>query len=60
MATERSVAPIEEEEPGKAALTELFEEVRNGDMPVIVERIVTDSDAIVREVRSGLTNTSGR
>jgi type I restriction enzyme R subunit len=29
----------------------LFDEVRNGDTPVVVERIVTDIDEIVRHVR---------
>jgi type I restriction enzyme R subunit len=32
-------------------LTELFEEVRNEDTPVMVERIVNDIDEIVRYVR---------
>ncbi len=32
-------------------LTELFESVRNGETPVIVERIVVDIDDIVRVVR---------
>ena len=36
---------------GKAALTELFENVRNKHTPVIVERIVSDIDGIVRMVR---------
>lgn len=36
---------------GKAALTELFENVRNRNTPVIVERIVNDIDGIVRMVR---------
>jgi type I restriction enzyme R subunit len=45
-------APTEEpEDRGKAALTELFEGVRNGNTPVMVERIVTDIDEIVRIVR---------
>ena len=35
----------------KATLTELFAEVKNGTMPVVVERIVTDIDEIVRQVR---------
>lgn len=55
---ERSEPPIEREERGKAALTELFEEVRNEDTPIIVERIVNDIDAIVRVVRfDGWQNT---
>lgn len=48
---ERSVPPEEKEDRGKAALTELFEDVRNGETPVIVERVVADIDAIVRQVR---------
>ena len=49
--TERET-PVEEEiDRGKAALTELFEEAKNGDTPVMVHRIVDDIDAIVRQVR---------
>jgi type I restriction enzyme R subunit len=48
---EKSVPPIEDEDRGKAALTELFEEVRNEDTPIVVERIVNDIDEIVRHVR---------
>lgn len=40
-----------QEDQGRAALTALFEEVRNGDTPVIVERVVADIDEIVRQVR---------
>ena len=36
---------------GKAALTELFQTVRNENTPVIVERIVKDIDGIVKLVR---------
>ncbi len=39
------------EDRGKAALTELFESVQNGDTPIIVERVVDDIDEIVRQVR---------
>jgi type I restriction enzyme R subunit len=49
--TEQAVPPIEEEERGKAALTELFEDARNGDTPIIVERVVNDIDEIVKVVR---------
>ncbi len=49
--TEREVPPIEEEERGKTALTELFEAARNRDTPIIVERVVADIDEIVRVVR---------
>lgn len=47
------VAPPPEvhEDEARAALTELFEEVRNGETPVIVERVVADIDEIVRQVR---------
>ena len=49
--TERET-PIEEDiDRGKAALTELFEEARNGETPVMVRRIVDDIDEIVRAVR---------
>lgn len=55
---EREV-PVEEEiDRGKAALTELFEEAKNGDTPVMVARIVDDIDEIVRQVRfDGWQNT---
>ena len=44
---------------GKAALTELFQSVRNESTPVIVERIVNDIDGIVKIVRfPGWQNTS--
>ena len=42
---------MEREEQGKAALTELFEEARNPDTSIIVERVVNDIDEIVRYVR---------
>jgi type I restriction enzyme, R subunit len=48
---EREVDPEEEQDRAIAALTELFQETRNGDTPVIVERIVEDIDSIVRIVR---------
>jgi type I restriction enzyme R subunit len=49
--TERET-PVEEDiDRGKAALTELFEEARNGDTPVMVKRVVDDIDEIVRAVR---------
>jgi len=44
--------PVEvDENQGKAALTELFESIRNESTPVIVERVVGDIDEIVRKVR---------
>lgn len=48
---ERETALQEDEDRGKAALTELFEEVRNEETPIIVERVVNDVDEIVRIVR---------
>jgi type I restriction enzyme R subunit len=56
--TEQASPPIEEEDRGKAALTELFEEARNSDTPIMVERVVNDIDEIVRIVRfDGWQNT---
>jgi type I restriction enzyme R subunit len=49
--TEREMPEEEEIDRGKAALTELFEEARNGDTPVMVKRVVDDIDDIVRAVR---------
>ena len=43
--------PAEDEDRGKAALTEFFLEVKNDNTPVMVERIVNDIDEIVRLVR---------
>ena len=51
VSAERSAPPIEREEQGKVALTQLFEEARNPDTPIIVERVVNDIDEIVRIVR---------
>lgn len=48
---EKEVVPVAEVDKGKAALTELFNSVKNANTPVIVERIVTDIDDIVRIVR---------
>ena len=49
--TERETPEEEDSDRGKAALTELFEEARNGDTPVMVKRVVDDIDEIVRAVR---------
>ncbi|HOW96498.1 MAG TPA: type I restriction endonuclease subunit R [Kiritimatiellia bacterium] len=55
---ERAKPPVEREIQGKAALTELFEEVKNPDTPIIVERVVNDIDEIVRYIRfDGWQNT---
>lgn len=43
--------PEEEVDRGKAALTELFESVKNAETPIVVERVVDDIDEIVRVVR---------
>ena len=48
---EKETPKVELEDQGMAALTELFEEVRNGETPIIVERIVNEIDEIVRIVR---------
>jgi type I restriction enzyme R subunit len=57
--TERATPPEEDEDRGKAALTELFEQVKSPETPVIVERVVADIDAIVRVVRfDGWQHTS--
>ena len=61
LAAEKETPPEEDEDRGKAALTELFQEVRSADTPVIVERIVAKIDEIVRIVRfpGWQTTTSG-
>jgi type I site-specific restriction-modification system R (restriction) subunit len=51
VAAEKETPPEEAEDRGKAALTDLFKEIRNEDTPVVVERIVGDIDAIVKVVR---------
>lgn len=57
---ERKVDPQEEQSNAKAALTELFNEVKNDSTPVMVERIVNDIDSIVRAVRyPGWQQTTG-
>jgi type I restriction enzyme R subunit len=51
VSTERTAPPLDREAEGKAALTQLFEEAKNKDTPIIVERVVNDIDEIVRVVR---------
>lgn len=51
VAAENDTPPEEDEDRGKAALTELFQQVRNDKTPVVVERVVADIDEIVRLVR---------
>lgn len=48
---EKEVPPDEDEDRGKAALTELFNEVKTDETPILVERVVADIDEIVRLVR---------
>lgn len=48
---EKAVDPVEERDRAKEALTELFKEAKGANTPVIVERIVTDIDDIVKKVR---------
>jgi type I restriction enzyme R subunit len=48
---EKQTPPAEDEDRGKAALTELFEQVKTSETPVMVQRIVDDIDDIVRKIR---------
>lgn len=48
---ESDSAPVEVRKTAKAALTELFLELKTEDTPVIVERVVNDIDEIVRLIR---------
>lgn len=48
---EKELPPEEDEDRGKAALTELFNEVKTAETPIMVERVVADIDEIVRLVR---------
>jgi type I restriction enzyme, R subunit len=48
---EKETPPEEDEDRGKAALTELFNEVKTDETPIMVERVVADIDEIVRLVR---------
>jgi type I restriction enzyme R subunit len=51
VAAENDTPAEEDEDRGKAALTELFQQVRTESTPLIVERLVADIDEIVRLVR---------
>ncbi len=51
VATEKETPPEENEDRGRAALTELFQQARNANTPVIVANVVTAIDEIVRLVR---------
>ncbi len=58
---EKEMESLVEEKTPKAALTELFLELKTDKTPAVVERIVSDIDAIVRIVRfpSWQTTSSG-
>ena len=51
VATEKETPAQEDVDRGRAALTELFQQVKNEKTPVVVERVVADIDEIVRLVR---------
>jgi type I restriction enzyme R subunit len=56
---EKEYVPEEEIDKGVAALTELFNGIKNDKTPIIVERIVADIDGIVKIVRfDGWQNTT--
>ena len=58
VAAEKETAEIPREDRGKAALTELFESLKDDETPIIVERVVNDVDEVVRAVRfEGWQNT---
>ena len=48
---ENGIEPESEQKNAKAALTELFHELKTDATPAIVERIVSDIDEILRVVR---------
>ena len=55
---EKQTTPEEEIDKGVAALTKLFTAVKNKNTPIIVERIVSDIDGVVKLVRfNGWQNT---
>ncbi|MGY1632950.1 type I restriction endonuclease subunit R [Geodermatophilus sp. SYSU D01186] len=59
VAAEKEVAEVPREERGKAALTELFESLKDAETPVMVERVVNDVDQVVKSVRfEGWQNTT--
>ena len=58
VAAEKQEIPQPEQKSAKAALTELFMEIRTEDTPVVIGRIVDDIDNIVKIVRfPGWQNT---
>ncbi len=60
ISAEKELQQEAQEKSPKAALTELFLELKTEKTPAVVERIVTDIDAIVRVVKfPGWQNTTG-
>ncbi len=60
LAAEKELEEALQEQSPKAALTELFLELKTDQTPAVVERIVADIDAIVRVVRfPGWQDTTG-
>ena len=60
VSAEKDIQQEVQEKSPKAALTDLFLELKNDETPAVVERIVTDIDAIVRIVNfPGWQNTTG-
>jgi type I restriction enzyme R subunit len=58
VAAEKVIREIPREERGKAALTELFESVKDEHTPVMVEKVVGDIDEVVLAIRfDGWQNT---
>ena len=55
MVAEKELEDLIVEKTPKAALSELFLELKNDETPAVVERIVTDIDDIVRVVVKGFT-----
>lgn len=56
---EKQTDTVQEQKSAKAALTELFLEMKTDQTPAVVERIVTDIDNIVKYVRfDGWQNTT--
>lgn len=51
VAAEKEEEAITPEERAKAALTELFENLKNDETPIMVERLVNEIDEVVRAVR---------
>jgi len=64
VATEKEVDPEDKRAQARAALTELFESIKNPQTPIIVERVVKDIDEqivdVVRRFSDAFTTVSGR